>query len=190
MKKHFYGILFFCLCISFSTNAHADFSHTYQGKLYGSVSETNGRYYDTTMSISGFFETLNAFEENQVYNLTNDVTSWGFNDGLFNYNESNGGYIRRLKIWTDDYANIDRWEITVRQRTAWMRTSELITQNFAISGPGDSVGILYGEGVFMAGAPGPGTWTSNISPVPIPSAIYLFISGAIGYAGYRRKMKA
>ena len=167
-----------------STSALADTVYTYTGNPF-TTSHVGGIYTPSDF-ISGSFTVATPLAPDSPYGAITPE-SFTFSDGIQTFDASNTP-LTFFGVATDDTGNIVGWYISLLSVDG---VSNLNTGNGYIVGVSDEAKIDQAgtiDRVFVFNDPG--TWTESStdpSPVPEPSSIVLFGTGALGLAGSVRR---
>ena len=194
------GVLAGFLIAVCASQSYAIATYTHVGGNY--VTATAG--YTTSMHVEGSFTVANPFGPNFVGDITGDVLSFSFNDGVRNYSSGDPELvINSFFTQTDSNGDIAVWEMVFETPSPASLT--LVGQQahtlFIDSFVGDSVSEYTCIGVGAVGcilnltdvAQAPvafGSWTRTITALPEPGSFFLLLSGIAGLGLLRRRRKA
>lgn len=109
------------IALAFSTQAYASTIYTYSGNQfnefkddYGNIGGSVPGSYDTSMSVTGFFELTSSLVFNQLLtDLSSLVIDYEFTDGRNVLNTSNS-FIEKFTFTTDSSGIVD-WDLSILQ---------------------------------------------------------------------------
>lgn len=184
--------------ITFSSSASV--IYTYTGNNFNSFT---GSTFDSSMSVSGYIE-LNEFLAPNLINQSVNPLSYSFTDGVSTLTNSDvvpGGSSDLFEFYTDLNGNITMWDVNISLSPVAPSelgdTSHFIKTRNEVTPFTDEIIDFGSLGVCITLESGnncsvfnvsrgevsnnTGTW--SVSTVPIPAAIWLFLSGIIGLLG-------
>jgi len=185
------------LSLAVGSNAMAATSYQYSGNNYTTIIDftpPNGTTYDTSMSVTGSFSTLAPLAANlALTDISADVTSYSFNDGVATLDESTSIVLGVFSVATDALGDITEWKIELgsglpiggtgspgdqRQLISTVNIAGLVFDRGSLqecAGTSSCVPIFADNGEVHNS---PGTWTI----VPEPGTASLLSLGLIGLA--------
>ena len=203
-----FGSILLCLFATSSINNYVQ-AATYQ--FYGGpFSIINNQEpplgsYTTAMSITGFFTVGSPLPTNMPRSdISGLITSFNFNDGRQTFTESNSEIINfsvgtefsptgnEIWTWQIDISNNDPFTAVGQQRGSihlffpdfivlfysdGASITECITFTTECTETQSDSGLTHNA---------PGTWI-DVSPIPVPTAVWLFATGLIGLIGFARR---
>jgi len=110
MKQFLLGLV----ALLATASAFAATTYTYTGPAYTTATGT----FTTSMNVTGSFTTATPLAPNFSGDITGQISSYSFSDGLHTYTSSDAnGRIYQFLISTDPSGSINAWQITVE---AWL----------------------------------------------------------------------
>jgi len=183
-----------CTCLAVvSFNVNAAVTYQYSGNDYTNFYATPS-IYDTSMSINGSF-TVDSKLISVNGDISDQVTSYGFSDGVNAYSDTDPESLSQFIVNTDNDGNITNWIIDifdVSSLSPTVQPGDIISR--IISKPDlDQADVTQCDFIVVTcvfsqidGATifnNQGSW----SVVPVPAAVWLFGSGLIGLIGFARR---
>jgi hypothetical protein len=157
----------------------ADTTYTYTGNDFTYF--TVGAPFTTSMSVSGSFTVASPIPAS--YGTWANVLAFSFTDGIDSFSSSDPNDTLTAMISTSASGAFNVWAIVATSTSG----ADLYTC-FAVAGGCDTTDLgrsIGGTSAFNLADQG--TWASTtLTPVPEPSAIFLFGSGLAGLAGIVR----
>jgi len=193
---------------------YASSIYTYEGNQFVEFNDGPGipGSYDTSMGVNGFFELLNPLSLNtNAIDIAHLVHDYEFTDGR-NLLDPSNSYIHLFSVstngtgilyWSMDfrlngYDNLGYNDSTVRIITRTGTNFPLGNNNIFDQGitytclEHNCSGVNILKGVYDDGAVivNAGSWSESISPVPLPPALVLFVSGIFCIIGFNKRYRS
>jgi len=213
-KSHLIGALCAALFIFITAPANAVIvTFNYTGLAYdpGETFDQDppAGSYTAANSVTGFFTVDDASLYDGKVITDFDILSWSFNDGRNTLSSANSDNLSAAQItysggiFTDWNINVqspnnssalalgEQWLeiITFNNGSTYAKDSSRIFECVSNCAPSNPITIQADSGstgnTFNDGT---GSW--NVSPVPVPAAVWLFGSGLLGLIGIARRKKA
>ena len=169
----------------------ASVTYTYVNSYYLNPLESSdppaGSFSSGINKLVGEITTIDGYLQDGFGSIIEQLDTWSFTDGLRTIDNTNGSLSFGASVIEGEIAF---WQISAY---AYFEESPYTIYSEFQSGYGNDYAVHFiannphaldlartGEGEY-------GTWVST-SAVPVPAAVWLFATGILGFAGYRRKM--
>lgn len=167
-------------------------TYTYTGNNFTSFQngEPPAGSYDTSMSVSGFFQVESALSPFVAYNFT--PLSYSFTDGRNLFTSAAPPSTVYFEVVTNAFGQIDWWNIQLRDDSISGNTRQIMTfmgQDSGVIQVTIDESLSFDTGWINSQ---PGSWSVAVSAVPEPGPYELMLGGLalLGFAARRRKRKA
>jgi len=192
-------IVVFMLCTGASM---ASYVYTYIGNNFDSFStDRSGNIYDQSMRLEFSF-TVDSLLTDFAGDASPLLTSYKVFDGVKLFTDANSypGFPYVVNLNTDSSGNVNQWQMrgyiysdsmtNIGDRYLYVSSSYIIGfEERDAASTYECITMPFGDcinGYYRASVPSNrGTWT--VSAVPIPAALWLFVTGLLGLIGLGRK---